>query len=289
MDAQQFLGRWILGILFLVAVPWSPLLAQDPQPTPAEAAPAETPAEPAAAAPAEPAAEAPAAEAKEGAAAAPAGEGVTESPAQQKSFLRFVFDASPVLFIIIVGMSIYLISTIISGFMALRVKNIIPPPIVEQLNERLKEKQYREAFELLRNDTSLFSRALRAGIEQLSGGWDAAMDSMLTVVEDAKIRYEHSISPVAVFGQLGPMIGLFGTVVGMILAFMSISTGGQPKPSELAAEIAIALCATMEGLTLALPAIWFYAVLKNKVHRLIFDVETLAETYLRRFSQAVKK
>ena len=288
MDAQTLVARWILGILFLIGPQLTLVSAQDAaEPVAPAAVPEEPVAEPAAAAPAEGAPAAPAGEAKEG--AAPAGEGVTESPPASKSFLRFVFDASPVLFIIIVAMSIYLISTIISGFMALRVKNVIPPPIVEQLNERLKEKQFREAFELLRGDSSLFSRSLRAGIEQLSGGWDSAMDSLLTVIEDSKIRYEHSISPVAVFGQLGPMIGLFGTVVGMILAFMSISTGGQPKPSELAAEIAIALCATMEGLTLALPAIWFYAVLKNKVHRLIFDVETLAETYLRRFAQAVKK
>jgi biopolymer transport protein ExbB len=75
----------------------------------------------------------------------------------------------------------------------------------------------------------------------------------------------------------------------MILAFMSLSTGEQVKSAKLASEIAIALCATLEGLTLALPAIWFYAVLKNMVHRLVFELESVAESYLRRFSQAVKK
>jgi len=116
-----------------------------------------------------------------------------------------------------------------------------------------------------------------------------SLDAMLATIEDEKIRIEHQVSPVAVFGQLGPMIGLFGTVVGMILAFMTLSAGGQPKASKLAGEIAIALCATMEGLVLALPGIWFYAILKNKVQRIIFDVESTTENFLRRFYSGMKK
>ena len=154
-DIGRSLGTWDSSL----ARPTIADLGEEPPAKPAEETPPAATAPAAEAAPAEaPAAAAPAGEAK---GAAPAGEGASESPPASKSFLRFVFDASPVLFIIIVGMSIYLISTIISGFMALRVKNVIPPPIIEQLNERLKEKQFREAFELLRNDTSLFSRSLR--------------------------------------------------------------------------------------------------------------------------------
>lgn len=209
--------------------------------------------------------------------------------ARNSNFFMFVFKASPVLFFIIAAMSVYLGSTIIKGFMVFQVENMIPPATVGSLDGMLKEKKYKEAYESLKADPSVFATAVRTGVEHLSGGWDSAMDSMLTVVEDSKIKFEHKISPVAVFGQLGPMIGLFGTVIGMIMAFMELSSGGQPKPAELANSIAIALCATLEGLFLALPAIWFYAVLKNKVHRLIFDIESVSESYLRRFAQALKK
>lgn len=209
--------------------------------------------------------------------------------AQEQSFLAFVFWASPPLFIIIFLMSIFLGYCIINGFLLLQIEKVIPVPVATRLEQLVKDKQYKEAYEAVKTDGALFSRALRSGIEQLSQGWDQAMDTMLGTIEDWKISIEHRISPVAVFGQLGPMIGLFGTVYGMIRAFMSLSAGGQPKPSELAGEIAIALCATMEGLVLALPAIWFYAVLKNKVQRLVFDVETLSETYLRKFAAVTKK
>lgn len=250
--------------VILLAGAYTNGIAQEPA-TPAPAAPAAAPASP----------------------ATPAA--MQEMPVVRKSFLRFVFDASPVLFFIILAMSIYLVAVIIKGFLSFQVEILIPPALASSLDGMLKEKKYKEAYEALKGNPSVFANALKTGVENLSNGWDPAMDAMLTVVEDTKIQFEHKISPVAVFGQLGPMIGLFGTVVGMILAFMSISSGGQPKPAELAAEIAIALCATLEGLTLALPAIWFYAVLKNKVHRLIFDLETISESYLRRFAQAVKK
>lgn len=207
----------------------------------------------------------------------------------QQRFLVFVWQASPFFFILIGALSIYMGKVILSSFLALRLPKLVPPTIVANLETLLGEKKFREAFDLVRADNSLFSRSLTAGAEKLSQGWDKAMDALLHEVEDGKIAMEHSINPVAVFGQLGPMIGLFGTVIGMVLAFMSLAEGGQPKPSELAKEIGIALCATMEGLVLALPAIYFYAVLKNKVQRLIFDTESIAEKFLMRFSAAVKK
>jgi biopolymer transport protein ExbB len=208
---------------------------------------------------------------------------------KEQSFLAFVFWAQPFLFFIILLMSIFLGYCIINGFLLLQIEKVIPVPVATRLEQHVKDKQYKEAYEAIKTDGSLFSKALRSGIEQLSQGWEQAMDTMLGTIEDWKISIEHRITPIAVFGQLGPMIGLFGTVYGMIRAFMTLSAGGQPKPSVLAGEIAIALVATMEGLVLALPAIWFYAVLKNKVQRLVFDVENLSETYLRKFAAVTKK
>lgn len=225
--------------------------------------------------------------------AAASGESPTPSTqggeAKRENFLVFVFWASPVLFFIILGMSIFLGYCIINGFLILQIEKIIPVPLASRLEQLVKDKQYKEAYEALKTDGSVFAKALRTGVEQVSQGWDYAMDSMLGTIEDWKISVEHRISPIAVFGQLGPMIGLFGTVIGMILAFMSISSGVQVQPERLAREIGIALCATMEGLILALPAIWFYAVLKNKVQRLVFDIESLGETYLRKFAAVTKK
>ena len=100
---------------------------------------------------------------------------------------------------------------VLSGFLTLRLPKLVPPTLVANLEALLGEKKFREAFELIRGDSSLFGRSLTAGVERLSQGWDKALDSMLHEVEDGKIVLEQSITPVAVFGQLGPMIGYAAT------------------------------------------------------------------------------
>lgn len=240
-----------------------------------------------------PAAEAPAAEtpppADAPAAASPGATEGEEEVVQQKSFLRFVFDASRFLFILISLMSIYLGAVIVDGFLTLRLPKVIPPETVTKLDSLLNEKKYKEAYDYLHSENSLFAKAVSSGVERLAHGLDRATDAMLATIEDGKITYEHKVTPVATFGQLGPMIGLFGTVIGMILAFMTISSGEQVKTAKLAGEIAIALCATMEGLVLALPAIYFHAIFKNKIQRIIFEVEWLGERYLWKFAAGLKK
>ncbi|MFO0945110.1 MAG: MotA/TolQ/ExbB proton channel family protein [Planctomycetota bacterium] len=212
-----------------------------------------------------------------------------EGVVQQRSFLRFVFDASPLLFVLITAMSVYLGSVIVEGFRILRLAKVIPPQLVTKLDGLLNEKKYKEAYELVQGEKSLFAKALTAGTERLGHGVERATDAMLAMVEDGKIAFEHKVTPVATFGQLGPMLGLFGTVIGMILAFMTISSGEQVKTAKLAGEIAIALCATMEGLVLALPSIYFHAIFKNKIQRIIFEVEWLGERYLWRFASGIKR
>lgn len=270
--------RTLLVPLFVTCLVALPTGAQEETPAaPAEAAaPAEeTPAE------APPAAAAPAAETPPS-----AGE---EEVVEQKSFLRFVFDASRFLFILISLMSIYLGAVIVDGFISLRLSKVIPPETVTKLDALLNEKKYKEAYDFLHSENSLFAKSVSSGVERLAHGLDRATDAMLATIEDGKITFEHKVTPVATFGQLGPMIGLFGTVIGMILAFMTISSGEQVKTAKLAGEIAIALCATMEGLVLALPAIFFHAIFKNKIQRIIFEVEWLGERYLWKFAAGLKK
>ena len=80
--------------------------------------------------------------------------------------------------------------------------------------------------------------------------------------EDATMEMEHRTTYLATVGTLGPMIGLVGTVYGMIMAFQVIALEGQsPQASQLAAGISTALYATLEGIAISIPAIFFYAML----------------------------
>lgn len=221
--------------------------------------------------------------------AEPAPADATEPAPADVSFLRYCWDASPVFFIGMGLLSLYFVAVVVDHFLKLRLAVVIPTQTLQGVDGLLNEKKYKEAYEALRGDKSLFARAVTAGVERLSHGIDRGMDAMLGVAEDGKMDMEHRASIIATIGQISPMIGLLGTVLGMVLAFQEIARGGQPKPAELANSIGLALVTTLEGLILAIPAIYFFGLFRNRISRLIFEVETLGETYLWRFAGAVKK
>jgi biopolymer transport protein ExbB len=85
------------------------------------------------------------------------------------------------------------------------------------------------------------------------------------------------------------MIGLVGTVYGMILSFRVIATeGSSPQASQLAAGISTALFATLEGIAISVPAIAFYALFRNRIARLSLEVALAAEGLLEQFAPGVR-
>lgn len=220
---------------------------------------------------------------------APAGNPPAAEGASDVSFLRYCWNASPVFFVGMGLLSIYFGTIVVDHFLRLRLRLIVPPTLVHTLDAMLNEKKYKEAYEAAKADPSLFGRAITAGVERLTHGFDRAMDALVAVAEEGKMDMEHRASNIATIGQMSPMLGLLGTVLGMVLSFQEIAKGGQPKPAELANNIGLALVSTLEGLILAIPAIYFFALFRNRIARLIYEVESLGELYLWRFSAAVKK
>ncbi|HMC89884.1 MAG TPA: MotA/TolQ/ExbB proton channel family protein, partial [Gemmataceae bacterium] len=85
----------------------------------------------------------------------------------------------------------------------------------------------------------------------------------------------------ATIGSLGPMIGLVGTVYGMILSFMVLSQPGKtPNPQDLASGISHALVITLLGVSLAVPAIFCHALFKNRLNRITMDTANVADDLL---------
>lgn len=207
----------------------------------------------------------------------------------RENFFIYMYKASPEFFIIMGLVSIFLGYLIVNSFLAYQLPNYVPPELTKKLDGLLGEQRFKDAYEAVRTSPSPFGRAVAAGVERLSHGFDRAMDALVVVAEDSKMEAEHKISLISVIGQLGPLLGLLGTVLGMIDAFQRIAQGGQPRPAEIAEAIGLALVSTLEGICVALPAIFFFAWFRNKIARLTFEVESLGEAYLWRFSTALKK
>lgn len=169
--------------------------------------------------------------------------------------------------------SVAVVSLIIQNVMNNRLSLFIPPDLAETLERLLAEKNYREAIELTTADNSPFGQAMRAALSEAPRGYQAmelAIEETAEAVGNRKIR---ALVWLEVAGAAGPMIGLFGTVFGMILAFTElVAAGGSPKASALAGGIATALVCTFWGLVVGIPGVITASLFKVQLEGLTFDV-----------------
>ena len=128
---------------------------------------------------------------------------------------------------------------------------------------------------------------MTTGITELPNGLAEAREAMERVGDAITAEMEKKISMLAVLGTLGPMIGLLGTLKGMITSFSVIARGDvQLKASEVASGISEALLLTFEGVALSVPAIYFFALFRNRVVHIATSVTLTADQFLRHFSHA---
>jgi biopolymer transport protein ExbB len=181
-------------------------------------------------------------------------------------------------------MSFILVALIVMNLMALQKNTLMPPHLIDGFEALLNEKRYQEAYELSKTDESYLGQVLAAGLSKLSSGYDKSIGAMSQVADDENMKMEHRISYVALIGAIAPMVGLYGTVDGMIASFRVIATSiTPPKPAQLAEGISTALVTTIVGLFIAIPAVISYAYLKNVVARLQFDGAATAGNLMSRF------
>jgi len=191
--------------------------------------------------------------------------------------------------IVILAMSFYLIALVVWMFFEYRRSVAVPEALLRELTEMLAQKRYTEAYARLTVDSSFLSKTLAAGVRRLPAGYPIAQRAMEMANEDVAMEMEHRTTYLATVGTLGPMIGLVGTVYGMILSFRVIAMeGSSPQASQLAAGISTALFSTLEGIGVSVPAIAFYALFRNRIARLSLEVTLAAEGLLEQFAPGVR-
>ncbi|MBT4844539.1 MAG: MotA/TolQ/ExbB proton channel family protein [Planctomycetaceae bacterium] len=207
------------------------------------------------------------------------------------SYLAWVFDALGVGYtLIFLALSFTLVALFVMNLITSARSKVCPVHLVEDFEEMLDNKQYQDAYELAKEHESVLGSVLSAGLAKLSAGYPQAIEAMQEIGEEENMKLEHRLSYMALIGTISPMVGLFGTVHGMIAAFQVIATGGStPEASELAGGISTALFTTLLGLAIAIPAIAVYNILKNRVARLMLEVGILSEGLMGRFEGVGKK
>lgn len=223
--------------------------------------------------------------APEGAATDAAAETATESEghAQQTSTLMWLIHTSGWIGAVLLIMSIYFIAIVVQLFLEMRSEVVVPRRLIEECEALLANRDYNGIYKVAKEDPSELGQLIAAGMAALSGGLGEARESIDRLGEALTVEMEKRISMLAVIGSLGPMVGLLGTLKGMIASFSVIAMSDtQLKASEVAGGISEALLITFEGVALSVPAIYFFAVFKNRVSSLSVQAITQAEELVRR-------
>ncbi len=176
--------------------------------------------------------------------------------------------------------SICMVTLIVLLAMDLRPGLAIPSSFVDEFTDIVNKRQFKQAFELCKNDNSFLARVLTAGMARLQYGIEDAREASLNMVESIRAGKENLINYLGTIGTLGPMMGLVGTVFGMILAFMEMSSGKAPDAGKLAGAISHALVVTLIGIAISVPAIFCHALFRNRLIRISWDASTLADDLL---------
>ena len=214
-----------------------------------------------------------------------AGDETTEEGDKGRTYLSWMFEALGLPYMIVfLSLSFTLVALFVMNLLTARQESVCPLSLIEDFEVHLDGKQYQEAYELAKNDESFLGNVLSAGLEKLQAGYSQAIEAMQEVGEEENMKLEHRLSYMALIGTISPMVGLLGTVQGMVASFQVIANSAStPKPNELAAGISTALFTTLVGLFIAIPAIIAFNLLKNRVAALVLQVGITSEGLMSRF------
>lgn len=209
--------------------------------------------------------------------AAAAGEVAEVNVAAATSFVNVVFGAGVinlVVWIALFAVSIATLALVIDGCLTIKRAKLLPPELIAGVRESLNNGDLSAATMTCETNPSPLSRILLIGFANIQEGYEVIQEAVASSAEMENEKLLQRVNYLNVAGQLGPMLGLLGTVIGMVLAFASLASAtGAAKGALLAVAISTALWTTVVGLLIAIPALLAYTLLKNYATRLILEMQ----------------
>jgi biopolymer transport protein ExbB len=185
---------------------------------------------------------------------------------------------------LIIAMSMVAGALIIEHFTSIKRDKLAPPETIDEIEELLAEGNYQEALDLCEAEPCFFTNVAASGIRKIGHPFEALEKSVEEMEDEESVKLQQKIGWLSLIAGIGPMMGLFGTVTGMVGAFATISeASGGVEPSEFAGDISMALMTTVLGLTVAIPTTGFYAFFKNKVTLTSLEIGAIIEEMFERF------
>jgi biopolymer transport protein ExbB len=178
------------------------------------------------------------------------------------------------------GLIVYLV---IDLYLKSSRKAFIPEADLEAVRTYFRAGDYHGAYAWTAANKGAIPAAIHAGLKHAPAGQTASEDAMGAAIIGENSRFQNKIAYLSVIGVIAPMVGLTGTVVGMIQAFAAMGQAGAADPSKLSGAIGHVLHATAAGLAVAIPAFVFYYLLRNRVSHQIHDLSIAVSDLFRCF------
>jgi len=187
----------------------------------------------------------------------------------QTMFDRFVTSGGWIVWFILVPMSFVMVYLAILYCLTIRPKTLLPEKAGDQVVEMAQQLEPAQFVKGLADRTDFISVAAAKAVSKGGADWFRMRDAFYESVQDQALRLARHIEWINLVGNVSPMVGLFGTIVGMIELFNSIViAGGQPQPVHLAGGISVALVTTFWGLLIAIPALTIYGIFRTRIETL---------------------
>ncbi|MEA3189378.1 MAG: biopolymer transport protein ExbB [Chthoniobacter sp.] len=192
------------------------------------------------------------------------------------SIIKVILHGGPLIIMIwaaILITSMTMVTFVIQNIISLRKEKVAPSALVDALANEISAGNYQGAWETCAANNNYLANVLRTGLERLGRGHEAVEDAIAEagLREATMIRTRNSY--LSVIGVVSPMIGLLGTVIGMMGAFATLGASGISDPRGLATSIGEVLMATASGLFIAIPAFIAYYVFRNRSQMVIVHAD----------------
>ncbi len=208
----------------------------------------------------------------------PAGSG--HAPVVRQGFFEIVFSGGWVgitIMIFLIALSVTAVYLMIDHLLTIRRSDIMPEGLSDHVRELLAAGQLAEADLACRAKPSFLSFVLIQGLAEVEGGWSAVEKALEDATAEQSTRLFRKLEYLSVLANIAPMVGLLGTVVGMIMAFKQVAeTQGSAGAGDLAEGIYTALVTTVAGLLIAIPSLGAFAIFRSRVDQFVAEAAYLA-------------
>jgi biopolymer transport protein ExbB len=217
---------------------------------------------------------------------------VTTEGGSSGSFFNVVTSSGVlgvVLWLAIFFTSIACVALIVDAFLTVRSTKVMPPSLMANVQSAMEQGDVMKALQHCEEEPCPLSNILSAGFSNVEEGFDTIQDAVSVSAAMEEERLMQRVNYLNVVGNLAPMLGLLGTVQGMINAFAGLANAGAAGGGALAMSISQALWTTAFGLFVAIPALAFFYYFRNRASTIIITMEmhTLEEIKILRNVEVV--